>query len=280
MGVDNYYDIIRDNSNNGCGGMDPQFAREMRLAYESCFLNDALTQQAIAEQQERAQSGGRLPAFLQYEPCYQQKGGGWGSILSSVFKFLLPAAKQVAKKGGKALAKHALSTTSNILGDVISGENWKESGKRRLGETGEAIVGQMQNKVQKMMSGNGGHVGRGRGFKFPGNMGSGSSFSTGRANKKAFAENALFSIRGPPLLTGRALVAGVGDKKYKKAQKKCNRKAVKRLGVTNKKKQKNKKKKKKKKKKSSVQKKKRNQRKKVKKQKTKKQTGGGFDNWI
>src|SRR5438874_1233526 len=155
MGVDNYYDIIRDNSNNGCGGMDPQFAREMRLAYESCFLNDALTQQAIAEQQQRAlQSGGRLPAFLQYEPCYQ-------------------------KKGGKALAKHALSTTSNILGDVISGENWKESGKRRLGETGEAIVGQMQNKVQKMMSGNGGHVGRGRGFKFPENMGSGSSFSTG-----------------------------------------------------------------------------------------------------
>jgi len=57
----------------------------------------------------------------------------------------------------KKLGKHALSTSVAVVGDVSRGHDWRESAKRRFSETGEEIVGEVQNKVQSLMTGSGVH---------------------------------------------------------------------------------------------------------------------------
>jgi hypothetical protein len=243
--------------------MSPKCGRECEI-FQDYFLNDAMLRLNRAKQQQQYQYGGRLPSFVHYYP--DQVGGGVASIFGNLFRFLLPAAGHVAKKTGRALAKHAFTTATNILGDISQGENWKTSGKRRLGETGDAILSQTQSKVSKMMSGNG--------------------LTGAGVNKKTDAEKILFSINGPPLVSGH-------KKKSKKKQVRRKKKPLKRLQNSIKNKSKKSKKKKKKKVGNKKQNKRRYQSKKrkvskkkkkivSKKNKTKKriQTGQGYDFWL
>src|SRR5438874_3064362 len=80
-----------------------------------------------------------------------QSGDGFGSFLRGLFRAIVPLAKPAVK----SLAKHAFSTATGVLSDVAHGEDWRVAGKRRLGETGDKIIGQIDNKVQKLMTGSG-----------------------------------------------------------------------------------------------------------------------------
>ena len=48
-----------------------------------------------------------------------QRGGGIGSVFSSLFRFLLP----VLKSAGREIGKEGLAVGSRILGDVAQGKN-------------------------------------------------------------------------------------------------------------------------------------------------------------
>jgi D-alanyl-D-alanine carboxypeptidase len=70
-----------------------------------------------------------------------QKGHGIGSILSSVFRNLLPVVKKigtrilkskVTKRVGKAAAKAALRGGIDIVADTLHGENVKGSVKKNI----------------------------------------------------------------------------------------------------------------------------------------------------
>ena len=61
-----------------------------------------------------------------------QRGEGIASVLASIAKKALPYAKTV---GGRLL-----SEAGNFAGDLLSGENFAESAKRRLVSAGKGIV--------------------------------------------------------------------------------------------------------------------------------------------
>ena len=81
----------------------------------------------------RQAHGNGMPVF---SGLSLQKGHGIGSILSSAFRSMVP----VLKSGGKAVAKQALQTGINILGDVVGGESIKKASKRRLKEGGSQLI--------------------------------------------------------------------------------------------------------------------------------------------
>jgi hypothetical protein len=116
------------------------FANQDAEAEANMYINPLLT-------------GGALPGvFREYYPG-SQHGDGLGSMLRSLFRVLTP----IAKSAGKQLLKHGAATATNIVGDVMRGDDWKGSAKRRWDETEERMMDQVQNKVTRLMTGSGGN---------------------------------------------------------------------------------------------------------------------------
>lgn len=70
---------------------------------------------------------------------YMQSGGGIGTILSTVMRFLLPIAKSV----GREVGKEGLALGSRLLGEMAEGRNVQESIKRE----GRQSLGKLASKA-------------------------------------------------------------------------------------------------------------------------------------
>lgn len=92
------------------------------------------------------QAGSALPYF---SGPYGQKGAGIGSFLQGLWRSVVP----LFRSGAKSISKTALATAGNFLSDISSGQNVKESAKRRLAEAGEEINEKIKRKVGQMGSG-------------------------------------------------------------------------------------------------------------------------------
>ena len=75
------------------------------------------------------------------------RGHGIGNIFRSLFRFFSP----IAKKVGKAVGKQALQTGAQIATDIVSGENFKQSLKKR----GRAGAENLFNKAASKLRGEG-----------------------------------------------------------------------------------------------------------------------------
>lgn len=73
------------------------------------------------------QAGSGLPSFVGVR--YQRGSGFWGTLFS---RAILPAVK--------FLGKQALSTGVNVASDMIEGEKFKDSIKKRAKQSGEDIA--------------------------------------------------------------------------------------------------------------------------------------------
>ena len=71
------------------------------------------------------QNGGEMPVFV---GARTQRGHGLGSILSSLFRRILP----FVKSGAKFLAPRVLKAGMQITDDVVAGKSFKESAKERI----------------------------------------------------------------------------------------------------------------------------------------------------
>lgn len=80
-----------------------------KLAYENYYSN---------------QAGSGMPIFVGSK---NQRGHGFGSLLSGLFKTVAP----ILKSGLSKLGKHAASTGISIAGDVLRGQDIKDSAKNR-----------------------------------------------------------------------------------------------------------------------------------------------------
>ena len=78
------------------------------------------------------------------------RGSAWqqGYGLGGLFKSLARAAMPMVKSGAKALGKIALNTGANLLGDVVSGKNLKESAKARGKEAANVAKNRAVNRLQ------------------------------------------------------------------------------------------------------------------------------------
>jgi hypothetical protein len=68
-----------------------------------------------------------MPVFI---GARGQRGHGLGSMLSGFFRSAFP----MIKRGLAAFGKHALKTGLEIANDVVAGDSFKESTKRRVPE--------------------------------------------------------------------------------------------------------------------------------------------------
>ena len=82
----------------------------------------------------------------------RQRGYGLGGIFASLFRGAVPLLKQ----GAKAVGKQMLSTGSQVLGDVIQGENIKESLKKRNTQGAKNMGRKVMRKAKDVLS-NGGN---------------------------------------------------------------------------------------------------------------------------
>ena len=81
-----------------------------------------------------------------------QVGYGLGGLFRSVARVVMP----IVKSGAKTLGNIALSTGANLLGDVLSGKNVKESAKSRLNEAANFVQRKAVSKLQTLgQTGNG-----------------------------------------------------------------------------------------------------------------------------
>ena len=74
------------------------------------------------------QIGGGLPVYI--------GRGGLGSVLSGLFRSVVP----IAKKAGKSLLKEGIRSGLGVAQDVLSGENIRTSVKRRARESGRNML--------------------------------------------------------------------------------------------------------------------------------------------
>ena len=79
------------------------------------------------------QRGGNLPAF---HGGYAQQGYGLGSMLRGLFRWALPH----VSAGAQSLGRQALKGGLAVAQDVASGQNLKQSFKKRAQETGQAVM--------------------------------------------------------------------------------------------------------------------------------------------
>ena len=77
-----------------------------------------------------------------------QKGSGIGSIFASLFKRALPFLSRASNHIGKA----ALKTGANVLADTASGQNFQDSLKTRVKETGRQLKRDAVNKIQNAIT--------------------------------------------------------------------------------------------------------------------------------
>jgi hypothetical protein len=75
-----------------------------------------------------SQSGQGVPIF---QGSRGQRGHGLGSILSGLFRSAVP----LLKRGLSFFGKQALRTGAQIANDVVDGHSFKESAKKRVGDT-------------------------------------------------------------------------------------------------------------------------------------------------
>ena len=73
------------------------------------------------------QSGSGMPVFV---GSPGQRGHGLGSMLSGFFRSAFP----MIKRGLAAFGKHALKTGLDIANDVVAGDSFQDSTKRRVPE--------------------------------------------------------------------------------------------------------------------------------------------------
>lgn len=86
----------------------------------------------------RNQAGSGLPYFS--GPA-SQRGYGFGSIFSGLLRSALPIFKSV----GKNVGRRVLKTGMKVAGDVVQGENFKESLKNRTGEEIGTLARKLDN---------------------------------------------------------------------------------------------------------------------------------------
>ena len=101
-------------------------------------------------QTEIVQSGNGVFEGYPYQRGFGNRtlrGHGLGNIFRSLFRILAP----VAKKVGKAVGKQALKTGVEVAGDIVSGENIKQSFKNR----GKAGAANLINKATRKLQGEG-----------------------------------------------------------------------------------------------------------------------------
>ena len=92
------------------------------------------------------QAGSGIPA---YAGVPSQRGHGLGSILGGLFRGALPLLKNIGKTVGKQLLKSGLEVAS----DVVSGQKFKTSMKRRAREGASTLLGvQSGSGVQRKRS--------------------------------------------------------------------------------------------------------------------------------
>ena len=92
--------------------------------------------------------GGGIPIFYGRRT---QAGHGLGNIFSSLGRVALPFVQSLMphfKSAAKYLGKKALDTGMNIVGDVISGRDIKESATERLKDTGRSVLADVGSRLQ------------------------------------------------------------------------------------------------------------------------------------
>jgi len=83
-----------------------------------------------------------------------QRGSGIGSIFRGLLRLILPVAKSAGKTAIKAIGRQALSTGSELAGDVLRGEEIKKSMNKR----GRRAVKRLASQAGRKLS----QAGRGR----------------------------------------------------------------------------------------------------------------------
>lgn len=84
------------------------------------------------------QAGNGLPVF---EGSRNQRGHGFGSILGGLFRSALPMLKRV---GGQILRGGA-----GVLSDVLDGQNFQDSAKRRTSQGLKTLIGENNDIPQQ-----------------------------------------------------------------------------------------------------------------------------------
>lgn len=87
------------------------------------------------------QAGSGLPV---YSGARVQRGYGLGSILGSLARSVMP----LLKTGAKTLGKQALTSGMQIAGDMLGGQNFKQSAKRRAKEAGGNLMGKARKRLR------------------------------------------------------------------------------------------------------------------------------------
>ena len=81
----------------------------------------------------------RRPIGVVYSGSRRQRGAGF---LGSLFRMAVPVLKTIGKKVGRRVIKGA----ANLAGDLIEGENFKESAKRQLIEQGKGLYSDLRKR--------------------------------------------------------------------------------------------------------------------------------------
>ena len=109
--------------------------------------------------------GPRANSLKSFEsPVSYQKGEGFGSFFKMLFKNVAPLAKKVAgetknlvgkalksdiaKQAGRELLNQGIETSVNILGDIVDGQNVKESVKSNLNTAKQNIANTLKSAVK------------------------------------------------------------------------------------------------------------------------------------
>lgn len=90
------------------------------------------------------QAGGGFGQF--YAGSSYQKGHGIGSWLGGLFRTILP----VLRSGASAVGKEAARAGSAVLADVASGQNFRGSVNKRVGEAAGNLANQAKRKADSM----------------------------------------------------------------------------------------------------------------------------------
>jgi hypothetical protein len=96
----------------------------------------------------RLQRGGGFGTV--FKGPYYQTGQGFGTFFSALFRAALP----LLKSGAKAVGRQAVRSGSNILEDVLDGQNVKMAAKRGFTQ-GMVQLGETASKKLKCMEGAG-----------------------------------------------------------------------------------------------------------------------------
>jgi hypothetical protein len=78
-----------------------------------------------------------------------QKGDGFGSFLSGVFRNVFP----LLKSGAKTVGEEILNTGMLLLRDAINGKPLKESVQTRVSTAGRSLSNKAANKISSMVGG-------------------------------------------------------------------------------------------------------------------------------